>query len=204
LHDPDERVHCFVVGVNEPVASLVLNVTVPVGLNPFTVAVQVVDAPAMNVRQDTEVDADALLTVIDVVPELFVLFELPGYDAVIVGVPAMVSMYVTVQVFLFAEVEHDSAVNDEPVPSVNEVEPVGTFPVVTAVQVVALPTVNVDGAQESVVVVEVDLIVVVVILIVVVVVLIVVVDAKFLGNNNSNNKATATTSNVPYFDMVRI
>ena len=41
MHDPEESVHGFAV-VNDPVPDVVVNVTVPVGLIPVTVEVQVV------------------------------------------------------------------------------------------------------------------------------------------------------------------
>ena len=53
-HDPEESVHGFAV-VNEPVPDDVVNQTVPVGLAPVTVTVQIVVPPAANDGHETEV-----------------------------------------------------------------------------------------------------------------------------------------------------
>ena len=66
-HEPEERVHGFDV-VNDPVPDVVLIETVPVGLTPVTVAVQVVVPPAVNVGQETPVVDAALLIVTVLVP----------------------------------------------------------------------------------------------------------------------------------------
>lgn len=58
VHVCDASVHGFGV-VNEPVPDEVLNVTVPVGLEPVTVAVQVVVPPTVNDGHETTVPDEA-------------------------------------------------------------------------------------------------------------------------------------------------
>jgi uncharacterized membrane protein len=139
-----------IVVLNEP-EPVVLNIIVPVGLCPVTVAVHVVDAPTVNDGQDTLIVGIDWLTVTDVVPRTSVLFMLPEYVAVIVGVPK-VSEYVIVHDpedsvhWLFVGV-------NEPVESevLNDTVPVGLYPPVTvAVHVVDTPIVN-DGQDTLIV-----------------------------------------------------
>ena len=90
-HEPEERVHGFDV-VNDPVPDVVVIVTVPVGLIPVTVEVQMVVPPTAKVGQETTVPDVAVVTVTVVVPLPPALFESPAYVAVIVGVPPEVSL----------------------------------------------------------------------------------------------------------------
>ncbi len=101
------------------------------------------------VDDDVEV-YEATLTVTDVVPELPWLFESPEYVAVIVYVPAAVSLYTITHEP--EESVHGFDVVNEPVPDVVLIEtvPVGPTPVTVAVQVVVPPAMN-DG-QETLVV----------------------------------------------------
>ena len=140
-HEPEERVHGFDV-VNDPVPDVVVIVTVPVGLIPVTVEVQMVVPPTAKVGQETTVPDVAVVTVTVVVPLPPALFESPEYVAVIVGIPAEVSLYVTPH-DPEASVHGFEVVND-PVPDdvVNVTVPVGFVPVTVEVQVVVAPAEN--------------------------------------------------------------
>jgi hypothetical protein len=55
-HEPDERAHWPLEGVNAPVPLDDVKVTVPVGVLPVTVALQVVDDPVETVEGEQETD----------------------------------------------------------------------------------------------------------------------------------------------------
>jgi hypothetical protein len=100
LAGPGPLLRAHVVEEKEPVEELVVNDTVPVGFTPVTVTLQVTFWPtaAVGCPHEIEVVVAAGEIVTEALPELGLLNESPPYAAVTVTVPAVVSVYWTVQV----------------------------------------------------------------------------------------------------------
>jgi hypothetical protein len=148
-HVSEARVH---VPVNEPVdGSEVVSATVcPSGTPPVIVAVQDISPVTVNVEgvHDTA-NVVGSWTVAVVVPVALAYVPSVVYVAVIVGVPAAVSVYVTEHV---SEARVHVPMN-EPVDGSEVVSatvcPSGTPPVIVAVQVVDPAVVNVEGVHDT-------------------------------------------------------